>query len=436
MMEDWTIQHFTDDVFRETPVPGLGLRPKNGPVERPDLGGEGVSLPVWNPTPGGGEESLPCADPSQFPLARRRSRQIAVRDVKVGGGAPIVVQSMCNTYTHDVEATVSQIERLEKAGCEIVRVAVPDEEAARALPEIKRRIQIPLVADIHFDYRLALRAADAGVDCLRINPGNINGENRVSEVVAAAEHNGIPIRVGVNAGSLERHLLDRYGGATPEAIVESGLRHIAMLEKRNFYEIKISLKASDVLRTVMAYRLMAARVDYPLHLGITESGGLRTGSIKTAVGLGILLSEGIGDTIRVSLASDPVDEVGVAYEILKSLRLRQKGVNVVACPSCGRVQIDVDKLTMEIERDLAHIDAPITVAIMGCEVNGPGEAREADIGVAGGHKRALIFMKGEKQGLVDYADIKKNLVQEVEKLAAKFTEPIATGGTPRDGDSA
>jgi (E)-4-hydroxy-3-methylbut-2-enyl-diphosphate synthase len=258
------------------------------------------------------------------------------------------------------------------------------------------------------------------VDCLRINPGNINGEDRVSEVVASAKDHGIPIRIGVNAGSLEKSLLDRYGGATPEAIVESGLRHIAMLEKRGFYETKISLKASDVARTVTAYRLMAERVDYPLHLGITESGSLRTGSVKSAVGLGILLSEGIGDTLRVSLASDPVDEVIVAYEILKSLGLRQKGVNVVACPSCGRVQIDVDKLTIEIERDLAHIDAPITVAVMGCEVNGPGEAREADIGVAGGHKRALIFMKGEKKGLIDYADIKENLVREVEELAARM----------------
>jgi (E)-4-hydroxy-3-methylbut-2-enyl-diphosphate synthase len=345
--------------------------------------------------------------------------------VKVGGGAPIAVQSMCNTYTHDIEATVSQIKRLEAAGCEIVRVAVPDERAANALAEIKSRIRIPLVADIHFDYRLALMAAEAGVDCLRINPGNINGEDRVNEVVAAAKDHGISIRVGVNAGSLEKHLLDRYGGATPQAIVESGLRHIAMLEKRGFYETKISLKASDVARTVLAYRIMAQKVDYPLHLGITESGSLRSGSVKSAVGLGILLSEGIGDTVRVSLASDPVDEVTVAFEILKSLRLRQKGVNVVACPSCGRVQIDVDKLTLEIEKELSHIDAPITVAVMGCEVNGPGEAREADIGVAGGHKRALMFMKGKKVGLVEYADIKKNLVREVENLAAKWAEDSA-----------
>lgn len=431
-MEDWTTQNFNDNVFWEKPIPGVGLPPRKNSAAP----GQGTSLPVWNPAPAGGGESLPCADPGQFPLARRKSRQITVKNVKIGGNAPIAVQSMCNTYTHEVEATVSQIKRLEKAGCEIVRVAVPDERAAKALPEIMRRIQIPLIADIHFDYRLALMAADAGVDCLRINPGNINGEDRVNEVVAAAKHHGIPIRVGVNAGSLEKHLLDRYGGATPEAIVESGLRHIAMLEKRGFYETKISLKASDVPRTVMAYRLMAEKVDYPLHLGVTESGGLRTGSIKTAVGLGILLSEGIGDTLRVSLASDPVDEVVVAYEILKSLRLRQKGVNVVACPSCGRVQIDVDKLTMEIEKDLAHIDAPITVAVMGCEVNGPGEAREADIGVAGGHKRALIFMKGEKQGLVDFSDIKKNLVAEVEKMAAKFAETAAAGGAPGDGDGA
>ncbi len=343
-----------------------------------------------------------------------------MRGVKIGGGAPIVVQSMCNTYTHDVEGTVDQIERLEAAGCEIVRLAVPDEKSANALCEIRKRTEMPLVADIHFDYRYALMAADAGIDCLRINPGNINGEERVSEVVDAAKGNGLPIRVGVNAGSLEKHLLDRFGGATPEAMVESGLRHVAMLEKRSFYDTKISLKASDVARTVKAYRLMAKRVEYPLHLGITESGSLQTGSVKSSVGLGILLSEGIGDTIRVSLAADPVEEVRVGYEILKSLKLRQKGVNVVACPSCGRVQIDVDKLTMEVEQELAHIDAPITVAVMGCEVNGPGEAKDADIGVAGGHKRALIFMKGEKSGLVSYEDIKKNLVERVEQLAEQY----------------
>ncbi len=411
-MEDWSIQHFTDSVFHEKPIPGVGLAPR-------DSAAQGNSLPIWNPAVPE-DSAVPCSDPARFVLARRKSRQISVRGVQVGGGAPIAVQSMCNTLTHDIEATVGQIDRLAEAGCEIVRVAVPDERAARALPEIIRRTRLPLVADIHFDYRLALMAADAGVDCLRINPGNINGEDRVSEVVASAKDHAIPIRIGVNAGSLEKSLLDRYGGATPEAIVESGLRHIAMLEKRGFYETKISLKASDVARTVTAYRLMAERVDYPLHLGITESGSLRTGSVKSAVGLGILLSEGIGDTLRVSLASDPVDEVIVAYEILKSLGLRQKGVNVVACPSCGRVQIDVDKLTIEIERDLAHIDAPITVAVMGCEVNGPGEAREADIGVAGGHKRALIFMKGEKKGLIDYADIKENLVREVEELAARM----------------
>ena len=390
-------QPFTDDSLRAKPA-------------------QGGALPMWAAGP---EEAPPCADPAQFSLRRRASRPVKVGGVQVGGGAPVVVQSMCNTYTHEVEKTLSQIERLGEAGCEIVRVAVPDLRAAEALREIRRRTPMPLVADIHFDHRLALLAADAGVDCLRINPGNINGEARVSEVVDSAKDHGIPIRVGVNAGSLEKHLLDRYGGATAEAMVESGLRHIAMLEKRGFYDTKISLKASDVSRTVQAYRLMARRVEYPLHLGITESGSLGTGSVKSAVGLGILLAEGIGDTIRVSLAADPVEEVRVAYEILKSLRLRQRGVNVVACPSCGRVHIDVDKLTLEIEKELAHITAPITVAVMGCEVNGPGEAREADIGVAGGHKRALIFMKGEKKGLVDYGDIKRHLVEQVEALAAQ-----------------
>ena len=400
---------FTDDVFYTKPIPGVGLPSKEQ---------DSAALPMVGADAAG--ELLPCADPSLFPLNRRKSTQVEVRGVKIGGGAPIVVQSMCNTYTHDVEATVAQIERLEAAGCEIVRLAVPDEKSANALYEIRKRTEMPLVADIHFDYRYALMAADARIDCLRINPGNINGEERVSEVVAAAKDHGLPIRVGVNAGSLEKHLLDRFGGATPEAMVESGLRHVAMLEKRSFYDTKISLKASDVARAVKAYRLMAKRVEYPLHLGITESGSLQTGSIKSAVGLGILLSEGIGDTIRVSLAADPVEEVRVGYEILKSLKLRQKGVNVVACPSCGRVQIDVDKLTMEIEQELAHINAPITVAVMGCEVNGPGEAKDADIGVAGGHKRALIFMKGEKSGLVSYEDIKKNLVERVEELAEQY----------------
>jgi (E)-4-hydroxy-3-methylbut-2-enyl-diphosphate synthase len=426
MIEDFSLQNFKDSIFWEKPAPVASVATETQ-VKR-------TVLPIWN-APGPDAEAVPCGDPAQFPLARRNSRQISVRDVKVGGGAPIAVQSMCNTLTHDIEATVAQIGRLEEAGCEIVRVAVPDERAAKALPEIKRRTNLPLVADIHFDYRLALMAAEAGVDCLRINPGNINGEDRVNEVVASAKDHGIPIRVGVNAGSLEKNLLDRYGGATPEAIVESGLRHIAMLEKCGFYDTKISLKASDVSRTVMAYRLMAKQVDYPLHLGITESGSLRSGSIKTAVGLGILLSEGIGDTVRVSLASDPVDEVKVAFEILKSLRLRQKGVNVVACPSCGRVQIDVDKLTLDIEKELAHIDAPITVAVMGCEVNGPGEAREADIGVAGGHKQALIFMKGEKKGLVDYNDIKSNLVREVEALAAKMAAANSVESAPGNGDA-
>jgi len=426
MIEDFSLQNFKDSIFWEKPAPVASVATETQ-VKR-------TVLPIWN-APGPDAEAVPCGDPAQFPLARRNSRQISVRDVKVGGGAPIAVQSMCNTLTHDIEATVAQIGRLEEAGCEIVRVAVPDERAAKALPEIKRRTNLPLVADIHFDYRLALMAAEAGVDCLRINPGNINGEDRVNEVVASAKDHGIPIRVGVNAGSLEKNLLDRYGGATPEAIVESGLRHIAMLEKCGFYDTKISLKASDVSRTVMAYRLMAKQVDFPMDPAITESGSLRSGSIKTAVGLGILLSEGIGDTVRVSLASDPVDEVKVAFEILKSLRLRQKGVNVVACPSCGRVQIDVDKLTLDIEKELAHIDAPITVAVMGCEVNGPGEAREADIGVAGGHKQALIFMKGEKKGLVDYNDIKSNLVREVEALAAKMAAANSVESAPGNGDT-
>ena len=361
-----------------------------------------------------------CIDPDDYGIKRRKTTEVNVGNVVIGGNSPISVQSMCNTFTYDVKSTVDQIHSLEEAGCEIIRLAVPDEKSVAGLKEIRKETKTPLVADIHFDYRLAIMAAEAGVDCLRINPGNINGEDRVTEVVSAAKDHGLSIRIGVNAGSLEKHLLDRYGGATPEAMVESGLRHIGMLEKRNFNNTKISLKASDVMKTVQAYRLMAQKVEYPFHLGITESGSLATGSVKSSVGLGLLLSEGIGDTMRVSLAADPTEEVRVAYEILKSLKLRSKGVNVIACPSCGRVQIDVDKLTSEVEKELSHIKEPITVAVMGCEVNGPGEARDADIGVAGGHKRALIFSKGEKDGLVDYSDIKNVLVEKVEALAEKY----------------
>ena len=361
-----------------------------------------------------------CIDPDDYGIKRRKTTEVNVGNVVIGGNSPISVQSMCNTFTYDVKSTVDQIHSLEEAGCEIIRLAVPDEKSVAGLKEIRKETKTPLVADIHFDYRLAIMAAEAGVDCLRINPGNINGEDRVTEVVSAAKDYGLSIRIGVNAGSLEKHLLDRFGGATPEAMVESGLRHIGMLEKRNFNNTKISLKASDVMKTVQAYRLMAQKVDYPFHLGITESGSLATGSVKSSVGLGLLLSEGIGDTMRVSLAADPTEEVRVAFEILKSLKLRRKGVNVIACPSCGRVQIDVDKLTSEVEKELAHIKEPITVAVMGCEVNGPGEARDADIGVAGGHKRALIFSKGEKDGLVEYSDIKNVLVEKVEALAKKY----------------
>ncbi len=361
-----------------------------------------------------------CIDSDGSGIKRRKTTEVNVGNIVIGGNSPISVQSMCNTFTYDVKSTVDQIHSLEEAGCEIIRLAVPDEKSVAGLKEIRKETKTPLVADIHFDYRLAIMAAEAGVDCLRINPGNINGEDRVTEVVSAAKDYGLSIRIGVNAGSLEKHLLDRFGGATPEAMVESGLRHIGMLEKRNFNNTKISLKASDVMKTVQAYRLMAQKVDYPFHLGITESGSLATGSVKSSVGLGLLLSEGIGDTMRVSLAADPTEEVRVAFEILKSLKLRRKGVNVIACPSCGRVQIDVDKLTSEVEKELAHIKEPITVAVMGCEVNGPGEARDADIGVAGGHKRALIFTKGEKDGLVEYSDIKNVLVEKVEALAKKY----------------
>jgi len=331
----------------------------------------------------------------KIPQSRRPSRSIMLGGLAIGGSAPVSVQSMTNTHTDDVSATVAQIRRLEEAGCEIVRVAVPDMAAAQAIGSIKKQIRLPLVADIHFDHRLALAAAEAGCDGLRINPGNIGSEIHVREVVAAARDRGLPIRIGVNAGSLERELLARYGGATAEAMVESALSHVALLENQGFEAIKISLKASDVPRTVAAYRLLARRCDYPLHLGVTEAGGLFPGVVKSALGIGMLLAEGIGDTLRVSLTRDSVEEVRVAYEILKSLGLRQRGPEIVSCPTCGRTRIDLFAILDAVEKRLLTVEAPIKVAIMGCVVNGPGEAREADVGIAGGHGKGILFRKGE-----------------------------------------
>lgn len=349
-------------------------------------------------------------------IERRKTRQISVGGVKIGGGAPVVVQSMTTTDTSDIDTTVAQIHELEKVGCEIVRVAVPEQKSAEALGKIKSQIHLPMVADIHFDYKLALRAIEQGVDGLRINPGNIGGKDRVERVVKAAKERGIPMRIGVNSGSLERDLLERYGYPTAEAMVESALRHIRILEDLDFYDMKVSLKASHVGLAVEAYRLFSQKSDYPLHLGITEAGTSFTGSIKSAVGLGIILSEGIGDTIRVSLAADPVEEVKVGFEILKSLELRHRGVNVIACPTCGRLEIDVIRLANEVEKRLAHIKQPLNISILGCVVNGIGEGKEADIGIAGGRGVGLLFRHGEIIRKVPEDQILDVLLTEVDAI--------------------
>lgn len=345
---------------------------------------------------------------------RRISRTVHLGGVAIGGGAPVVVQSMTSTDTRDVEATVAQIKRLEEVGCEVVRVAVPDMEAASRLGEIKKKISIPLVADIHFDHRLALEALKQGVDGLRINPGNIGGPRKVRELISAARERRVPIRIGVNSGSLEKEILRRYGKVTAEAMVESALSHVRILEEMNYHEIKISVKAPDVPLTCEAYRILAERVDYPLHLGITEAGTAFSGTVKSAVGLGILLSQGIGDTIRVSLSADPVQEVRVAWAILSALNLRRRGVELVSCPTCGRTQVDLIPVAEEVERRLAHVKIPIKVAVMGCVVNGPGEAKEADVGICGGKRHWLLFRKGEVVRKLRAEEAVEALVREVE----------------------
>ncbi|MBM7854431.1 (E)-4-hydroxy-3-methylbut-2-enyl-diphosphate synthase [Desulfohalotomaculum tongense] len=347
---------------------------------------------------------------------RRKTRLIHVGTVPVGGDAPVAVQSMTNTDTRNVTDTVEQINELAAAGCEIVRVAVPDETAAEALPKIKEQISIPLIADIHFSHRLALRAIAAGVDGLRINPGNIGGKSKVREVVAAAKDSGIPIRIGVNAGSLERQILEKYGGVTAPAMVESALKHISILEELGFYDIKISLKASDIPLMLQAYRQLAGKVDYPFHVGVTEAGTVSSGTVKSAVGIGILLAEGIGDTIRVSLTGHPRHEVKVAYQILQALSLRQRGVEIISCPTCGRTEIDLISLAQQVEDKLQGLDKPIKVAVMGCVVNGPGEAREADVGIAGGRGVGLIFRRGEVVRRVPERELLNELMKEIEKL--------------------
>lgn len=344
---------------------------------------------------------------------RRQTSQIRIGAVPIGGGAPCAVQSMCSTDTRDEADTLDQIGRLATAGCDIVRCAVPDMDAARALSRIKTVSPLPVVADVHFDYRLALQVLDGGIDGLRLNPGNIGERWKVEAVVRAARERLVPIRIGVNAGSLEKDLLERFGHPTAEAMVESALRHIRILEELGYDQIKVSLKASDVQKTVEAYRLLASKVNYPLHIGITEAGTVFSGTIKSAVGLGILLADGIGDTLRVSLTGDPVDEVRVGFEILKALGLRKKGINFVSCPTCGRCQINLIRVAEEVEQRLQSLEATYTVAVMGCVVNGPGEAREADFGIAGGKGEGLLFRHGEIVRKVAEADLADALVEEV-----------------------
>jgi (E)-4-hydroxy-3-methylbut-2-enyl-diphosphate synthase len=350
---------------------------------------------------------------------RRNTRQIHLGGVPIGGGAPVVVQSMTNTDTRDWQATVAQIKRLEDVGCEIVRVAVPDHAAAEQLSRIRNEIAIPLIADIHFDYRLAIEALQAGVDGLRLNPGNIGGPKKVRKVVAAAKERQVPIRIGVNSGSLEKDLLTQYGRPTPEAMVESALRHIRLLEDLDFALIKVSIKSSDVLDTITSYRLLSSKTDCPLHLGVTEAGTVVDGAIKSALGIGILLYEGIGDTLRVSVTSDPEEEIPIAYSILRALKLRERGVELISCPTCGRTEIDLIPMVQRAERMLRVVRTPLKVAIMGCVVNGPGEAREADVGIAGGRGKGILFKKGERVAKVLESDLLHCLLLEVEKMTGE-----------------
>src|SRR5690242_11854495 len=354
-------------------------------------------------------------------IARRRSRQVHVGPVPVGGDAPITVQSMTNTLTAGVKATVAQIKAAEEAGADIVRVSCPDQESALALKDIVRQVTVPIVADIHFHYKRAIEAAESGAACLRINPGNIGSSERVKEVVKAAKDHGCSMRIGVNAGSLGKELLEKYGEPCPDAMVESALNHAKILEDNDFFEFKISCKASDVFLAVAAYQQLAEACDYPLHLGITEAGGLRGGTVKSSIGMGMLLWSGIGDTIRVSLSADPVEEIKVGYDMLKSLGLRRRGVTVISCPSCARQQFEVIKTVERLEERLAHITTPLTVSVIGCVVNGPGEARETDIGfTGGGNGTHQVYISGLTDHRLKDADIVDHLVELVEKKAAEI----------------
>jgi (E)-4-hydroxy-3-methylbut-2-enyl-diphosphate synthase len=350
-----------------------------------------------------------------FTINRKKTHQIKVGEVKIGGMAPIAVQSMTNTFTQDIESTVSQIRRLEKAGCEMVRVAVPDEEAAKAIKPIKEKISIPVIADIHFDFRLAIASASAGADGLRINPGNIGNVKKVKAVVECAKELNIPIRIGVNSGSLEKDLLKKYHGASAEAMVESAVRHIELLKTLDFHQIKVSIKASDVHRTVEAYRLLSSKTNLPLHVGVTEAGALFPGIVKSSLGIGMLLEEGIGDTIRVSLTRDPVEEVRVGFEILKALNIRRRGPEIVSCPTCGRCKIPLFDIVEQVDKALLTSSLDIKIAIMGCIVNGPGEAKEADIGIAGGDGKGILFKKGRVVKKIPEDKLVEVLLEEVQK---------------------
>jgi (E)-4-hydroxy-3-methylbut-2-enyl-diphosphate synthase len=349
-------------------------------------------------------------------IPRRKTHQICIGPVQIGRDAPISVQSMTKTDTRDVRKTVRQIRLLEEAGCEIIRVAIVDEEAARTITEIKKKIRIPLVADVHFHSHLALRAIESGADGLRINPGNIGGKDRLKPIVTAARNHSIPIRIGVNSGSLGKDLLKRFGGATPEAMVSSALRTIEWMEDLGFHLIKISLKASDVLRTVEAYRLFSKRSDYPLHLGVTEAGKGSPAIVKSSLGIGLLLSEGIGDTLRVSMTGDPVEEVRVGHGILRALGIRKRGVEIISCPTCGRCNVDLAPLVAKVEQGVKKISAPLTVAMMGCVVNGPGEAKEADIGIAGGKGVGVLFKKGKVVRKLKEQNFVSVLLKEIEEM--------------------
>lgn len=347
---------------------------------------------------------------------RKKTREVTVGNIKIGGENTISVQSMTNTDTRDAKATIEQINKLEKAGCDLVRVAVPDMVAAKAIGQIKKNVSIPIIADIHFDYKLALEAIEQGVDGVRINPGNIGDVSRVKMVVDKCKEKSLKIRIGVNGGSLEKELLEKYGSATPEALVESAMGHIKILEDLDFYNTVISLKSSDIFKTIDAYRLISERVDYPLHVGITESGSIKKGTIKSSIGVGALLVEGIGDTIRISLTGDPVEEIAVGKEILRSLGLLNDKIKVISCPTCGRCNIDLISVVDKVESKISELDKDITIAIMGCAVNGPGEAREADIGIAGGKGEGLLFKKGEIVRKIKDSDLVEELLDEIGKL--------------------